>query len=655
MKVTPEAILSRVVTESIPMMRKQSILSAVLVLLVGLTKAQPFVRLQPLEHRPATIQQQTIDYQVAWGISDTLSLPFFEDFAHDIGYPAESRWTDNLVWVNNSFPKKAPNFGVATFDHLDAHGNPYHTLDKRNMVFADSLTSQPLNLQFKRVGNQTINYKPTDSIYVSFFVQRQGIGDAPEAEDSLILYFKNIRNEWVKTWGIAGGFVGNFQEFFVPIAHYDYLIPNFQFRFVNYTKATGNLNHWHLDYIRIDKNRKYSEMSIQDVGISSVNTGLFTDYSNMPFSHYRYNNSLRGMGPAMVAKNLNSIAVQTRFQLSIFNQYNKQIYLKPFAASTRNLRGQGDTAEKYESLLFDSLSTATPKIRFVYSVNPQSNDITPDNYNAFTNNNSISQSHTVMPWYAYDDGSAEGGFGLDYAFLGNLKGQFAMDFNVIKSDSLRGLAIYFNQSLTDVTARSFRLRIWKEISPVGRPDNQDKLVYEMPMDRPVYSDSINGFSYIFFDSAIYLPAGKYYVGWLQQMPYVLNIGYDNNYRYQGKEQTNPHLYSNLLGSWEYAGGDAKGTPMIRMLFGERIEYAFSTPKIAKPSLRLYPNPCKDYIHLQGPLHEDAKVEIWDVAGKLHLHTDFSNRIFVGDLMPGHYYLRCIGKDRQITYNHFIKI
>jgi hypothetical protein len=28
---------------------------------------------------------------------------------------------------------------------------------------------------------------------------------------------------------------------------------------------------------------------------------------------------------------------------------------------------------------------------------------------------------------------------------------------------------------------------------------------------------------------------------------------------------------------------------------------------------------------------------------------------VGDLMPGHYYLRCIGNDRQISYNHFIKI
>jgi hypothetical protein len=409
-----------------------------------------------------------------------------------------------------------------------------------------------------------------------------------------------------------------------------------------------------LDYIRIEKNRRSNEKTIQDVGIGNVSSGLFMDYSNVPFSHYKHNNTVRGTGPALIARNLNANAVQTRFQLSIFNQYNKEVYKKPFSASTRNLNAMGDTTERYESLLFDSLSTATPKLKYVYSVNPQSNDVTPDAYNAETNNNTVIQTHQMMPWYAYDDGSAEGGFGLDYAYLGNLKGQFAMEFNVIKSDSLRGLAIYFNQSLTDVSARSFKLRIWKEISPTGRPDNQDKLMYEIPMARPLYSDSINGFSYIFFDSVLYLNAGKYYVGWIQQMPYVLNIGYDNNYRFQGKEQSNPHLYSNLLGSWEYAGSDAKGTPMIRMLFGERKEYAFNTNPLPKPEISIYPNPCKDFIHINGNFTEESKIEIWDISGKLHIHCQYLNRIFVGDLKPGHYLIRCIGKNNQISYSHFIK-
>ena len=131
-------------------------------------QAQQFVRLQPIQHRAIDEIPASFESLISWGISDTLTLPFFEDFAHIAGYPKSTRWVDNLVWINNSFPKKAPNFGVATFDHLNAFGNPYHTLDKREMVFADSLTSQPINLQFKRVGNQTINYKPTDSISLDF-------------------------------------------------------------------------------------------------------------------------------------------------------------------------------------------------------------------------------------------------------------------------------------------------------------------------------------------------------------------------------------------------------------------------------------------------------------------------------------------------------
>jgi hypothetical protein len=109
-----------------------------------------------------------------------------------------------------------------------------------------------------------------------------------------------------------------------------------------------------------------------------------------------------------------------------------------------------------------------------------------------------------------------------------------------------------------------------------------------------------------------------------------------------------------LGSWEYAGSDAKGTPMIRMLFGERKEYAFSTNPLPKPEISIYPNPCKDFIHINGNFTDESKIEIWDISGKLHIHCQYLNRIFVGDLKPGHYLIRCIGKNNQISYSHFIK-
>ena len=619
--------------------------------------AQPFIRLQPFAKRQIKTLEKNTENEISFKITDTLNLPFFEDFSNTSGYPDAKRWLDNLVWVNNTFPKKAPNFGVATFDHLNAHGNPYQTLDKREMVFADSLSSQPINLQYRKVGISTVNYKPEDSIYLSFFVQRQGIGDAPEPEDSLLIFFKTNTGNWIRNWAVGGGFVGNFVEYFIPIADYRYLIPDFQFRIVNYTKATGNLNHWNIDYLRIDKNRKAGEISIEDVGIASVEYGLFKDFNNIPFGHYKFaKTGILGNGPAILVRNLNAkTAVQTRFQLSIYNQFNKKIYSKLFNTSSRNLNAKGDTTERYPSLLFDTLSTATPNINYIFSVDPQSNDNTPDAYQSSSNNNSISQSHRIMPWYAYDDGSAEGGIGLDYAYLGNLKGQFAMEFKTLKDDSLRGLSIYFNQSLVDVSGRSFKLRIWKAISPSGRPDDQDKLLYEFPVSKPLYMDSVNGFSYIFFDSTLFLSKGNYYVGWIQQMPYVLNIGYDNNYRFQNIEQGNPHLFSNLLGSWEKAGIDAKGTPMIRMLFGERKEYAFATAAIDKFTVGVYPNPCQDIVFVKTNPGSILQNEIWDFSGALIMKCPYGNSIFVGNLKPGHYILHSMNENKKPRFTHFIKL
>src|SRR5688572_3003505 len=100
------------------------------------------VTIIPLSQRHVT-ETKTFNPIIANHIADTLPLPFFDDFTATTGYPSLHRWVDNQVWVNNTFPIGQPNYNVATFDHLDAHGKPYTTLNKNDMVFADSLTSKP--------------------------------------------------------------------------------------------------------------------------------------------------------------------------------------------------------------------------------------------------------------------------------------------------------------------------------------------------------------------------------------------------------------------------------------------------------------------------------------------------------------------------------
>ena len=616
------------------------------------------LKINPLQYREHSIEIEQHNGRtiVAWEISDTLTLPFFEDFSEQFGFPSQNRWTDNQVWINNTFGVGAPNQQVATFDHLNEKGSPYTTLNKNSSVFADSLTSQPINLQFYKVGGTTYPYKLTDNLVLSFFYQAQGFGDIPEPEDSLVLFFKSKNDVWKRVWSAGGTATNDFQEVFVVVDDMDFLIPDFQFRWVNYTKATGNLNHWHIDYIRMDKKRQWNVSDIEDVGLSKLDPGIFRQFSNVPYSHFKNHPGQVFAGKSRLwVKNLNnSNTVQTRFYLSVSNSSGTKLFEQDFAQSARNILPLDDSMEYFEIPFIDTLSGTNPELNFKVVIDPRSNDNTPEYYDAQTNNNEIKSKHIFGPWYSYDDGSAEGGFGLDYAYLGNIKGQFAMEFNTLQGDSLKGISMYFTQTKEDVAYRSFKLRVWRKLSPIGGTDNQDELIYEFPVDHPVYRDSINHFHYFFFDSSIYLPAGQYYVGWMQTMPFVLNVGYDNNYRFNNSEGRNPYLFYNLLGSWEYADYSVKGTPMIRMLFGQSEDFLFNVSDVPKINIKIYPNPTSDFIHVNSDQPQLIDhYRICNAQGQT-LRLSQMPTIGVYDLPNGVYYIHTYLKNGKLKSSSFIK-
>lgn len=614
------------------------------------------VKIAPLQQafRNPTQLQQNLHLAV---ITDTLNLPFFDNFTAEEGYPSLKRWTDNQAWINNNFPIGQPDFNVATLDHLDFKGIPYdNNLNKNLFVYADSLTSQPINLQFYKTGPvSTKNYSVADSLYLSFFYETKGLGDIPEAEDSLILFFKNNAGQWKRVWWQTGIGMSKFKQAMVPVLSTEFLHPVFQFRWVNYTKSTGNLNHWHIDYVRFDKNRSAKDTGIRDVAIRLSSEGLLKNFRTMPYAHFLNDPIGQAWGShSVTVRNLNSTAtVQTRFQLEVKNRYNNLVLLRPFAQSSRNIL-PGDSSETFGPLVMDTLSGKQPELRLTYKIAPQSDDITPDNYNAEGNNNEYSYTQHFTPWYAWDDGSAEGGFGLNYEFLPDIKGQFAMKMNLVKADSLRGLAIYFNRSLADVSFRKFNIRIWKEISPIGATDNKDKLIYEFPVGTPRYTDSINHFSYIYFDSVLFLPQGTYYIGWVQYQNFVLNVGYDNNYRHQRQEVRNPNLYFNLLGQWENSDASVMGTPMIRPMFGDAAQYSFGLKRQASPALSVYPNPTAEKLFWKESINLQS-LGIYNQLGKLVIYCpEPENGLDVSGLAPGVYQLKFRLWDGSLGFSKFIK-
>ncbi len=126
---------------------------------------------------------------------DQVQLPFFDDFKNDYARPNPEHWKDIDVFINKDFPYFAPNAGAATFDALDSTGNVYS-----NAIWipfeADKLTSSPIRLDsvFEPV---TKALSPADSLYLSFYYQPQGYGDAPESWDTLLLEFSYLTGDTV--------------------------------------------------------------------------------------------------------------------------------------------------------------------------------------------------------------------------------------------------------------------------------------------------------------------------------------------------------------------------------------------------------------------------------------------------------------------------
>ncbi len=149
-----------------------------------------------------------------------LPLPFFDDFTSGRVYPDSRRWIEKAVFVNNSFCVLPPNQWVATFDALDSTGNIYGDAVSAPFI-ADRLTSRPLRLDsvFSPV---TAKLTPADSLYLSFYYQPQGLGDAPEVGDSLALAFRELTGDTLfshidSVWVSVNGFLGSAQDTIHPL------------------------------------------------------------------------------------------------------------------------------------------------------------------------------------------------------------------------------------------------------------------------------------------------------------------------------------------------------------------------------------------------------------------------------------------------------
>lgn len=555
--------------------------------------------------------------------TDTLELPFFDDFSFHSAYPDSRKWSDNYAFINSTYPVNPISFQVATLDILNEKGELYPHASTQ--VFeSDKLTSLPINL----------NYPASDSIFLSFFYQPQGLGDPPGERDSLTLeFYSPVAQDWFWIWSVTGKNLQPFQQVLIPVNNPIFLKKGFKFRFKNYGSlpknpsvpgTIGNSDHWHIDYVYLNRNRSGSDTLIKDVAFVRPLRSLLNNYESVPWDHFQLG-KLTEMGAKlpMYYKNHDNIVRNVSRDFIIKNLLNGNI--------VRNFSGGAENLNPWQ------LREYLPDIAYTYTASATDSAIfevraflTTDAFDKKTND-TVKYVQKFTNYYAFDDGTAENGYGL--TGQGTENARLAYRFQTFKIDTLRAVKIFFNKTLNDASRKYFLLTVWNEIG--GKPG---EVIYQQENVRPEYAEGLNAFYTYHLENPVEVPM-VFYIGWVQQSTDFLNIGFDVN------RNNRLRIFYNIDGNWRNTSFN--GSLMMRpVLSSTALPTGIHNPTLF--SLRVYPNPTTGNVYLEIPESENTRelfVYVYDVHGRLLINTRLTDsQLDLSRLPGGIYFLRLSGSN-----------
>ncbi len=572
---------------------------------------------------------------------DTLELPFIDDFSYSLldpnhKYPDQNLWMDKDCFVNTTYPILPPSIGVATFDGLDEYGIPHDTavqIDLSENYSADSLTSMPIN---------TNSLTVADSVYFSFFYQKMGIGDYPNAGDSLILEFKKANGDWNSVWkmdGDASTPVVEFIQVMILLNETDYFYPDFQFRFRNLATTSGNNDHWHVDYIRLDKNRNFADVILQDVAAVYTPGTILKNYQFMPWTQFKNNQTTELAATfSFVIHNISSNSINANFKYSAIETFS------PYILDTMFSNLPTGNSFNFFSQTFQTLNNSTGYD--TATINGDSASllikckIISDVFDINTRNDTSNRIQPFFNYYAHDDGSAE----KAYALYGS-GSKLAYKFYANIPDTLRAIQYHFSHLNADVTNKFLSLMVWNSVLP------SEQILYEEDFLHPSYIDSINGFTTYILSTPVAI-SDTFYVGWLQTYPDYLNIGFDKNI------DSHESVYYKTSVNLSFTQSQLIGSPMIRPVVGAKLPFTSAQNISANTiSVQCFPNPTSEILHVNVQGVKYAELNITDLSGRVIQTSEGTvKNIFVGNLVQGMYLLTVKDKaGKQTLTTRFIKM
>jgi hypothetical protein len=565
-------------------------------------------------------------------VGDTINLPFWDDFSDSAPFPKTTFWQDNFAFINSTYANNPPSLGFATMDLVDSQGNFYADAGFNKTFAADRLTSQPINLE------------TGSNIFISFYFRPQGNADAPEPTDSLTLEFYSPQTKkWASVWQTPGTFDHSFQFVSIPVNNPLYLQKGFQFRFTNYgsfgsqvfPSLAANADQWNIDFVYLNKNRFASDSVFHDVALTSLMHSFLKDYESMPWQHFltqpnKFINPTLTLG---IKNNDNIIRLLNRLTVSVQETIGSGTVLT-IETGSQNLPKYKEIAIE-KDILINFPDNALDSARFLI----QSQFFT-DSYDS-VQNNLTHYEQVFKNYYAYDDGTAEAGYGL--MGTGTKYGKAAYKFYPEKPDGVIGVEIYFNKTFNDASNKYFFLDLWKQEN--GFP--VDTAYFSLNSVRPEYENQLNQFHYYAFNDTVFV-ADTFYVGWQQTTEDLLNVGIDLN------RNASQNLYYNIGNGWKPS--QVEGAVMIRPVFcGHYI--APPAKKDMNIPVKLYPTPAKTFLTIDIPaefMSQIINLKIYDISGRLiFADNQFMGKpIDVADYRPGIYILKIISDENYSTLLKF---
>ncbi|PLX17234.1 MAG: hypothetical protein C0599_14005 [Salinivirgaceae bacterium] len=565
--------------------------------------------------------------QLKNGTREVISLPFFDDFSIISVQPDYTKWLDQNVFINDNYGLNTPTVGVATFDAIDQFGNLYPFNDTASTMNGDTLTSAYVDAS---------TYIVSDSLYLTFFIQGGGLGNTPQTKDSIFLQFKYKDTDttyWKTVWSRIGEDMDYFEPNFVPFTDQGFIHDSLQFRFINKFSleyAGMNCDHWNLDYVYLDAGRSANDSLIDEVAYTHRINRLFNIYSAVPWRAYK--------------DNYQDIVDRIVFK---FRNYSEDIMnITPYFRWTNLYSGEngerGNIANNYlANTSYEKVDNITNSSSIFELDNSDSAKFLVENRfriseTDFEENNQTGRVIDMYNYYSYDDGSAEGMYGVSNKF-----GMIAVKFTTFTDDTLlRAIRIYFNKSRYDEN-RYFNLMVWDQGG-----SGPGEVLYNKTRNLPAYSDTINGFVTYEFDSAV-IVGNTFYIGWQKITDQRLNMGFDKNFiAYQRN-------YYNANGSWELSqfSGSLMIRPVMRDMFAYRNTFVeFEESIIEKKSFVLYPNPLSNnnILHIRSKF-DTFSVGIYDQMGRLVINEDSKDEIDMSQVDHGVYFVRITAQNEYYTY------